>query len=138
MTYKYETVVLYEKVGRRYVPRYGSTFDMRNDDMKVGEFRLTYCHTDGGRRYEYNVTPATAAWAAAAMIARQVMEDAMHEAAAAKPSEPREYTKKQQAIIKKYRAEMAAAGGNFPNWWSVASPREIAKAAIDALENYRP
>lgn len=130
---------LYEKIGRRYVPvseRWHRSCD--EDQMKVGTFRLTYCYTDGGRRYEYDVTPVTASWIAAAMIAKEAIEQAITEAASAKPSEPRAYTKKQQQIIKKYRAEMAAAGGNFPNWWSVGSARDISEAAIKALENYRP
>lgn len=134
---KYETEILYEKVGRRYVPRWDIWTDPR-DIMRPGQFRLVYAYGGGGYRYEYDVTPATAAWVAACMIARKAMEDAMYEAAQSKPSEPRAYTKKQLEIIKRFREEMAAAGGNFPEWWSVTSPQDIADAAIKALENWKP
>lgn len=134
---KFETEILYEKVGRRYYPKWDVWCDPR-DMMKPGQFRLTYAYGEGGRRYEYDVTPATAAWVAAAMLARHAIEEAIREAAPAKPSEPRVYTKKQQNIIKRYRAEMATAGGNLPEWWSITSPRDIAKAAIDAVNKWKP
>ena len=134
---KFETEILYEKVGRRYVPRWNVWADSR-DMMRPGQFRLTYAYGGGGYRYEYDVTPAIAAWVAAAMIARHAIEEAIREAAPAKPAMPRIYTAKQMGIITRYRAEMAAAGGNLPEWWSVTSPQDIADAAIKALENWKP
>ena len=134
---KFETEILYEKIGRRYVPKWDVWNDPK-DLMKPGQFRLTYAYGDGGYRYEYDVTPSTAAWVAASMLAQHAIEEAIREAAPAKPSEPRVYTKKQQEIIKRYRAEMAAAGGNLPEWWAITSPRDIAKAAIEAVKNWRP
>lgn len=133
----YETTVLYEKVGRRYKP-YQILWTDSRDMMKPGQFRLTYAYASGSYSYQYDITPATAAWAAAAMMARQTMVEAMQDAAASKPYEPREYTKKQQEIIKRFRKEMAAAGGNFPSWWAISSPYEIADAAIKALEEWAP
>lgn len=131
-----ETKILYEKVGRRYVPKWDVWTDPR-DLMKPGTFRLTYSYHEGGRRYEYDVTPATSAWVAASMIARHAIEDAILNAAQSRPSEPRQYTRQQQDIIKRYREEMAAAGGNFPEWWSVGSAREIADAAIKAVQDWK-
>lgn len=135
--FQHETTVLYEKVGRRYKPCHLLWTDPR-DIMKPGTFRLTYAYGNGGYCYSYDITPATAAWAAAAAMARQVMVEAMREAAASRPSEPRKYTKKELAIIKKYRKEMAEAGGSFPEWWAISSPYEIADAAIKALEEWKP
>lgn len=129
---------LYEKLGRRYIPVYERWQDAHEDQMAVGTFRLTYCYEEGGRRYQYEVTPATATWAAAAMIARDVMVKAMQDRAVATPAGRVEYTKKQLAIIERYRAEMAEAGGNLPKWWNVSSPWDIADAAIKAMEEWKP
>lgn len=129
---------LYEKRGRKYVPVAVHWADER-DKMKVGEFRLTYCYSDGARRYEYNVTPATAPFVAAAMIAKVAMEDAIRERVIAKEHIKNvPYTKKQLAILKRFRKEMADAGGLLPNWWDHASSYEISEAAIKAVQEYRP
>lgn len=129
---------LYEKRGRRYIPVQDRWEYYSGDHMAVGTFRLTYCYTEGGRRYQYEVTPATATWAAAAMIARDVMVDAMKKRAVAVPSDPVPYTKKQQAIIKRFRKEMSDSGGLLPSFWQHASPFDIADAAIKALEEWKP
>ena len=72
--------VLYRKVGRRYVPV--SDWDLNaGDKMRVGTFRLTYCYADGGSRYWYEVTPDTAGFVAAAMVAHAAMEVAFVDAA---------------------------------------------------------
>ena len=129
---------LYEKRGRKYVPVAAHWSDER-DKMKVGEFRLTYCYTDGGSRYEYNVTPATAPFVAAAMIARHAMEDAIRERVIATEHINKvPYTKKQLAILKRFRKEMSDAGGLLPNWWDHASSYELSEAAIKAVQEYRP
>ena len=64
----------------------------------------------------------------------------MHKMAIAAPQlgSPVLYTKKQLAIIERYRAEMAAAGGMFPIWWQHKSSTEIAQAAIEAVRGYKP
>ena len=129
---------LYEKRGRRYVPVQERWPDSHEDQMAVGTFRLMYCYAGGGCRYQYEVTPATAPWAAAAMIARDVMVKAMQERAVATHSDPVPYTKKQQQIIKRFRKEMADAGGLLPSYWRHASPFDIADAAIKALEEWKP
>ena len=129
---------LYEKRGRKYVPVAAHWADER-DKMKVGQFRLTYCYTDGARRYEYNVTPATAPFVAAALIARHAMEDAIRQRVIAKEHIKNvPYTKKQLAILKRFRKEMSDAGGLLPNWWDHASSYDISEAAIKAVQEYRP
>ena len=130
---------LYEKIGRRYVPvfeRWHTAYD--EDQMKLGTFRLTYCYTEGGRRYEYDVTPATAAFKAAAMIAKNAMVEAMKEASRVKPSGTHPFTKRQLKILERFRSEMEAAGGLLPNVWAHAHPYEIAEAGIKAVEDYKP
>lgn len=130
------TETLYKKVGRKYVP-VSDRWD-GSDQMRVGSFRLTYCYTSGGRRYEYEVTPATASWVAAAMIAKVAMEDAIRAKAVAKPHAAIAYTKRQQEIIQRFRTEMSEAGGLMPEWWDHASAYELSQAAIKAVEEYKP
>jgi len=130
---------LYEKRGRKYVPVVERWYD--GDQMKVGEFRLTYCYSGGGRRYEYNVTPDSAGFVAAAMIAREAMEQAISEAKTSRPVIPanaKPYTKKQREILKRFRTEMAAAGGLFPDWWVNTSAWDISEAAIKAVREFCP
>jgi hypothetical protein len=43
------------------------------------------------------------------------------------------YTDEQQAIIEKFRADMAAVGGLVPSWWAHATADQIADAAIAAV-----
>ena len=138
------TEALYRKVmrGKRvtYELAYNSAnFD--NDLMRPGQFRLVHAYSDGSRRSEYDVTPDTAGFVAAASIARIAMEDAIREAArcaADAGSATRPYTKKELRIIEKYRNEMHAIGGDLPSWWQFASAHEISRAAIEAVGNYRP
>lgn len=103
--------------------------------MQVGTFRLTYCYKDGGRRYEYDVTPATAPVAAAMAIAKVAIEDAIRKAAVMRPNTSTAYTKKQLAVIDQFRRDM---GGMYPSWWTENSAYEIADAAIKAVLEYRP
>jgi len=130
---------LYEKRGRKYVPVIERWYEC--DQLNVGQFRLTYCYAEGGRRYEYNVTPDTAGFVAAAMIAREAMEQAISEVKASRPVIPanaKPYTKKQREILKRFRTEMAAAGGLFPDWWVNTSAWDISEAAIKAVREFRP
>lgn len=130
---------LYRKEGRRYVLDCDSTSAYDRDMMRPGQFRLTYAYQDGGRRYKYDVTPDTASFLAASMLAREAMENAMNKAAVAvKREDLKPYTKKQLEIIERFRAEMAAAGGLLPSWWGIPSSHDIAQAGIDAVKNYRP
>jgi hypothetical protein len=135
-----EVTTLYEKRGRKYVP-YSLVwhYERDQDQMKVGEFRLTYCYSNGGRKYDYAVTPATAPFVAAAMVAREAMEQAIRDKiVATNHIKSRPYTKKQLAIIERFRKEMSDAGGFLPTWWENASVYEISEAAIKAVQEYKP
>lgn len=127
---------LYRKVGRRYVPH---QIEWDRERLNVGTFRLVYCRKDGEEIYKYDVTPDTAGFVAAAMIAEHAMISAINEAAIAKPSAvEKPYTKQQLEIVEKFRQDMAAAGGLVPDWWEWSSQRGIAEAAIRAVRDYRP
>jgi len=128
---------IYEKKGRKYVP-YSVDWRDLGIELKVGEFMLVYAYTDGGRMYQYGVKPDTASWAAAAKIAKEEIIKKISKSAIALPADGKKYTKKQLAIIERFRQEMAEAGGHLPTWWEHKSAHEIAQIAIDAVENYRP
>ncbi len=126
---------LYKKHGRRYVPAYSvADWDYDKDHMTVGTFRLTYAHTDGGRRYEHDVTPDTAGWAAAALQAKHAMVDALRQAATQhRPATSKVLlTKKQQQAAAQARAILNDAGV-LSSMWESASPEAIADAAIAAV-----
>ena len=130
------TEKLYKKVGRKYVPVSAYWYENeRADSMKVGTFRLTYAYADGGSLYEYNVTPATAPFMAAAMIAKNAMCEAIHKQSQMRPSGIRNYTKKQLELIEKFKADM---GGMYPSHWQENSAYEIADAAIKAVIEFKP
>lgn len=128
-----QTTPIYKKVGRKYVPVHAHWYE-DGEYMPVGTFRLTYAYTDGGRRYEYNVTPATAPTVAALVVAKVAIEDAITKASKTRPMVDKHYTKKQLACIAKFREDM---GGMCPDWWTQASAHEMAEAAINAVKDFR-
>jgi len=124
---------LYKKVGRKYVP-FAMEYD--RDVLRVGQFRLHYCYANGAGMYAYDVTPDTAGFVAAAMIAQKAMEEKMAEAAKMTPNKgSRPYTKTELATIDEFRERM---GGMFPTWWTQTSAWDIAKTGIDTVRNYKP
>lgn len=131
-----KTNTLYEKRGRKYVPVQARWYEEHNsENMPVGTFRLIYAYCDGARRYEYDVTPATAPAVAAMMIAKKAMEEAIVQAGKMRPNTRFEYTKRQRAAIARFREEM---GVMFPSYWSDNMPNEIADAAIKAVLEFKP
>ena len=131
-----ETEPVNKKVGPKYVPIPVRWYeDARMEQMPVGTFRLLYAYSDGGRRYEYDVTPATAPMVAAMTIARAAMEEAIRDACKMRPSTPQSYTKKQQALIAKFREDM---GEMMPSWWIENSAYTISERAMQAVMEYRP
>jgi len=131
-----QTTPLYEKCGRKYVPVHARWYEDHNiEQMPVGTFKMIYAYQDGGRAYEYKVTPDTAGMMAAMMIARKAMEQAIHEKSRMRPSALQPYTKKQLAAIERFKAEM---GGMFPSHWTENSAYEISEAAMKAVLEYRP
>ena len=132
-----EATALYKKVGRKYVPVAAQWDDpVTQDRQAVGTFSMTYAYRDGGRRYEYEVTPATAPAAAAMMIARVAMEKKLRDMARMRPiGRITPYTKKQQALIAKFRQDM---GGMYPTHWTEESAYKISEAAIKAVIEFKP
>jgi len=131
-----ETETLYKKVGRKYVPVWSRWYEEHNcDAMQAGTFRLTYAYSNGGGRYEYDVKPDNASFRAALMVNALAIEEKIKELAAMRPQTPKPYTKKQLAIIAKFKKDM---GGMYPRWWTESSAYEIAQAALKAAMNYKP
>ena len=131
-----KTTTLYIKRGRRYVPAYSEAGEWRNydkDRMQVGTFRLTHAYCDGGMRYEHDVTPDTAGWTAAAMVALHAMAEKMHGASLYRASGVQHYTKKQLAALEEARKVMARAGLLLPTHWQQATPDQVARAGIEAV-----
>jgi len=128
--------VLYHKVGRKYVV-YGRADAWDADVMRAGQWRMTYCYADGGRRYSYDVTPDTASFAAACELSAAAMEAAINDAAIAHPQEPAvPYTLRQRSAIERARVDLAAVGLLTPIRWNGSSARDIAQAGIDAVKNW--
>jgi hypothetical protein len=125
----------YRKVGRRYEPVAHSE-RWEADVMKPGTWRMTYCYSSSAKRFSYDVTPDTASFEAACVLAAQAMEQAIADRSIARNSDQVPYTKRQLALIEKFRADMAAAGGLVPSWWQHSSARDIAQAGIDAVRNW--
>ncbi len=132
-----ETEPLYRKVGRRYVPAYSlAAWDYEGDLMPVGSFRLVHAYSDGGRRYAYDVTPDTAAWAAAATLAVHAMTEAIHKANQRTIASGTPWTKKQQAAIAQANAILEAAGIWSGRGWTIAQAYDVAQAGIDAVKQW--
>jgi len=130
------TKALYKKVGRKYVPMAAQWYEESGrDQLNAGTFRLTYAYTDGGTRYEYDVTPATAPMVAAMMVARVAMESAIRDASKMRPNTDQAYTKKQKALIDKFRLDM---GGMYPSWWVEGNAYDISEAAMKAVLEFKP
>ena len=131
-----KTEAVYRKVGRKYVPVSAYWHEQHDiDRLPAGSFRLTYAYADGGQRYEYQVTPDTAGFVAAALVAKHAMCEAITEAARMRPSTPAKYTKKQQALIAQFKRDM---GGMMPSWWTENQSYAIADAAIKAVAEFKP
>ena len=132
-----ETEPLYRKEGRRYIPTYSlAHWNYDGDMMPVGSFRLVHAYSDGGRRYEYDVTPDTAAWAAAATLAVHAMTEAIHKANQLTIASGTPWTKKQQAAIAQANEILEAAGIWSGRGWTTAAAHDVAKAGIDAVRQW--
>lgn len=132
-----ETEILYRKEGRRYIPTYSlAAWNYDGDMMPVGSFRLVHAYSDGGRRYEYNVTPDTAAWVAAATLAVHAMTEAIHKANQLTIASSTPWTKKQQDAIAQANAILEAAGIWGRRGWTTAQAYDVAQAGIDAVKQW--
>ena len=132
-----ETEILYRKEGRRYIPTYSlAAWNYDGDMMPVGSFRLVHAYSDGGRRYEYNVTPDTAGWVAAATLAVHAMTEAIHKANQLTIASSTPWTKKQQAAIEQANAILESAGIWSGRGWTTAQAYAVAQAGIDAVKQW--
>jgi hypothetical protein len=126
------TEMLYRKVGRRYAP-FGTIHDAyERDFLRAEGFQLRWTNTNG-ERCGYVVAPSTAAFEAAAMIAREAMIAAMVEASKSIPQGVENFTAKQRAVLSQCHALMEVAGVLLPSHWQRASLYDIADAGIEAV-----
>lgn len=128
---------LYEKHGRRYVPVYHSE-SLHEDRMKVGTFRLTYAYLNGGQRYYYEVTPDTAGFCAAMMLAAEAMERVLIEELHAKPATTRPYTKQELALLEEFERRASEIGFLWPRHWIQNTAHEVVEKALRTVRDYRP
>lgn len=129
---------LYKRQGRRYVA-WGHAEHYNQDLLRAGQWRLSYCPRDGHTRYAYDVRPDTAGFVAAAELARDAMEQAIQQRAAAtfQPGAV-PYTKKQLEALENARKYLAEAGVLMPQWWEHATARELSEAGIEAVRGWEP
>lgn len=133
---------LYTREMRGTRPRYTLAYSHVNDyhivdAMKVNTFRLVHAYGEGGRRYHYDVTPATAAFVAAASIAEESMVKAMLDASRVQPAQDlNKYTEKQLAAINQARDIMEKAGV-FITQWKYAGVHDIVRAGIETVKKWQ-
>lgn len=133
--------VLYRKIGRKYVPAFNAESSTRYDYdmMNPGTFRLTYCYTDGGKRYNYDVTPDIAGFVAATEMFRKRFEDAVLEAAKAVDKQDSNYTtrytKEQKQAIAQARELLDKTGVTTPLWWQHRTGWEMSEHIIKELKD---
>ena len=72
---------------------------------------------------------------AAAMIAKGAMVDAIRQQSSMRPMGLTPYTKKQLALIERFKQDM---GGMMPTHWTSRSAYDIADAAVKAVMEFRP
>lgn len=124
-----KTKILYEKIGRQYVPvAQAALYDYQL--RPTNGCMLTYIK-DGLTMWTYDVQPDTASFKAAALMAKNAMEKAISEAAKMQPSGGlKQYTAKQRKLIEQFAADM---GGMMPLYWESQTSYQIAQAGIDAV-----
>ena len=87
-------------------------------------------------RGQYDVTPDTAAWVAAATLAVHAMTEAIHKANQLTIASGTPWTKKQQAAIAQANAILEAAGIWSRRGWTTAAAHDVAQAGIDAVKQW--
>lgn len=126
----------YIKEGRKYIPV--SVHWEQQDYLPVGTFWLCYAYAKGGGMYQYDVTPDTAGFVAASMIAEKVIEEEIAKARQYEPSGTKKYNKKQLEILAEFIEKIEAAGAMMPPMWTLQTSHEIARKAVDAVRNFKP
>ena len=127
--------LLYLKKGRRYKPVSAQAWYSNYEVMDIGTFKLVHA-TENGTRTVYDVTPDTAGFMAAAMIAEKAMVKAITAAAESYPIDTLSpsWTASQLATIEEFKKRM---GGIFPVWWGGQSAHDIAMAGIKAVIDFQ-
>ena len=116
--------ILYEKVGRRYVP-VAENYDDHYTFPKGNHLIMCY---PGGESRQYNINPNYAAMIAASRVAEDAMIQAMHKASELKPMRT-PITEGQRKAWKKLAKEF----GDELCTLSGASSHDIAEAGVKAM-----
>lgn len=117
--------ILYEKVGRRYVP-VAENYDEHYTFYKGNHLVMCY---PGGESRVYNIDPDYAGLVAASRVAENAMSKAMHEASEMRPKQT-PITEGQRKAWKKLAKEF----GDELCTLNCASAHDIAEAGIKALQ----
>ena len=117
--------ILYEKVGRRYVP-VAENYDEHYTFYKGNHLIMCY---PGGESRVYNIDPDYAGLVAASRVAEDAMSKAMHEASEMRPKQT-PITEGQRKAWKKLAKEF----GDELCTLNCASAHDIAEAGIKALQ----
>lgn len=117
--------ILYEKVGRRYVP-VAENYDEHYTFYKGNHLVMCY---PGGESRVYNIDPDYAGLVAAGRVAEDAMTKAMHEASEMKPKQT-PITEGQRRAWRKLAREF----GDELCTLNCASAHDIAEAGIKALQ----
>lgn len=128
--------ILYRKVGRKYVPYLRSfSFDEPSLHVPIGKYALIYAFAENGRSYSYQATPDTAGFIAAVHAFKHEFVDAINRRIPATPTEnpAKHWTKKQKALIDKFRDDMVATGALKPIEWQYLYPDELVDEALEEM-----
>ena len=117
--------ILYEKVGRRYVP-VAENYDEHYTFYKGNHLVMCY---PGGESRMYNIDPDYAGLVAASRVAEDAMSKALHEASEMKPKQT-PITEGQRKAWKKLAKEF----GDELCTLNCSSAHDIAEAGIKALQ----
>ena len=117
--------ILYEKVGRRYVP-VAENYDEHYTFYKGNHLVMCY---PGGESRMYNIDPDYAGLVAASRVAEDAMSKALHEASEMKPKQT-PITEGQRKAWKKLAKEF----GDELCTLNCASAHDIAESGIKALQ----
>lgn len=132
---------LYRKIQQGKRVKYELAYSAKSWDapdlMKPGTFRMTYAYSEGGRRYEWDVTPDTASFVAASMLFKEAMENAIKAKVIATPQGTSMYNKKQLAALEKCKQIMVEANMLLPTHWTHTSAWELSEAAVNAIRGHQ-
>lgn len=106
----------------------GNDYEREMYDYTPAGFHLLYCPTDCSGLYKWNINPNMVDFEAAALVSKDAIIKAIHEAMKLKPAKRELSTKEKKA----YKAWKEIAGDS-PLVFDSPSPDQIADAAIEAV-----